>query len=143
MRKAKFIHKRRGFTLIELMLVLVILGVLAAIVVPKLAGRSEDAKIKATQAEIAIIEGALDQFEVQCGRYPTSEEGLRALVERPSNADEWKGPYLKKGVPTDQWNREYVYVFPGRNNPDGIDLYSLGPDGREGTDDITNWSVTK
>jgi general secretion pathway protein G len=133
--------KRRAFTLIELLLVLVILGVLAAIVVPKLSGKSEDAKIKATKAEIAIIENALDQFEIHCSRYPTSEEGLRALVERPGNVEGWQGPYVKKGVPTDQWNREYVYTYPPRNNTDGPDLYSFGPDGREGTDDIVNWTT--
>jgi general secretion pathway protein G len=135
------VHVRRnGFTLIELLLVLVILGVLAAIVVPKIAGRSEDARIKATKADISIIEGQLDQFEIDCGRYPTTEEGLRALIEAPGNVTDWKGPYVKKGVPTDAWNRPYVYVFPGSNNPSSFDLYSLGPDGREGGDDINNWT---
>lgn len=137
MRNGKI--RRGGFTLIELMLVLVILGVLAAIVVPKLAGRSEEAKIKATKAEISIISGALDTFEVDNGRYPTTEEGLGALVEQPSNVESWR-PYLKGGMPVDQWKREYVYVYPGRNNPDSFDLYSLGPDGREGQDDINNWT---
>jgi len=129
-----------AFTLIELLLVLVILGVLAAIVVPKLAGRSEDAKIKATKAEIAILEGSLDQFEIDCSRYPTTEEGLRVLVEKPDNVDSWRGPYVKKGLPTDQWNRPYNYTYPGSNNPSGFDLYSFGPDGREGGDDINNWT---
>ncbi|HEV2296166.1 MAG TPA: type II secretion system major pseudopilin GspG [Tepidisphaeraceae bacterium] len=127
-----------AFTLIELLLVLVILGVLAAIVVPKLAGRSEDAKIKAAAAEISILGGALDTFEVDNGRYPTTEEGLRALVERPANAENWR-PYLKGGVPVDPWKRPYGYSYPGSNNPESFDLYSLGPDGREGGDDITNW----
>jgi general secretion pathway protein G len=137
MRNVK-IH-RGGFTLIELMLVLVILGVLAAIVVPKLAGRSEEAKIKACKAEISILSGALDTFEVDNGRYPTTEEGLRALVEQPANAESWR-PYIKGGVPMDQWKHEYVYVYPGRNTPDSFDLSSLGPDGREGNDDINNWT---
>ncbi len=128
-----------GFTLIELLLVLVILGVLAAIVVPKLAGRSEDAKIKAARAEISILSGALDTFEIDNGRYPTTEEGLRALVERPANVESWRA-YLKGGVPVDQWKHEYVYTYPGSNNPESFDLYSLGPDGREGGDDITNWT---
>jgi general secretion pathway protein G len=132
--------RRGGFTLIELLLVLVILGVLAAIVVPKIAGRSEDARIKATKADISILEGQLDQFEIDCGRYPTNEEGLKALVEQPGNVTDWKGPYVKKGVPTDAWNRPYVYTYPGTNNPSSFDLYSFGPDGREGGDDINNWT---
>lgn len=141
MRKLRVVSVRRSaFTLIELLLVLVILGVLAAIVVPKLAGRSEDAKIKAAAAEIAILEGSLDQFEIDVSRYPTTEEGLRALVEPPGNAEGWRGPYVKKGVPTDPWNRPYNYSYPGSNNPSGFDLYSLGPDGREGGDDINNWT---
>ncbi len=139
MRNARFIPvHRRAFTLIELLLVLVILGVLAAIVVPKLAGRSEDAKIKAARAEISILSGALDMFEVDNGRYPSTQEGLRALVERPANAESWRA-YLKGGVPVDQWKNPYVYSYPGSNNPEGFDLHSLGPDGREGGDDITNW----
>ncbi len=133
-------RRRSAFTLIELLLVLVILGVLAAIVVPKLAGRSEDAKIKATKAEIAILEGAIDQYEIDCSRYPTTEEGLRALVENVGNIEGWRGPYVKKCVPTDQWNRPYSYTYPGANNPSGFDLYSFGPDGREGGDDSNNWT---
>lgn len=128
-----------AFTLIELLLVLVILGVLAAIVVPKLAGRSEDAKLKAAKAEISILSGALDTFEIDNGRYPSTDEGLRALVEQPANVENWRA-YLKGGIPVDQWKHPYVYVYPGTNNTDSFDLYSLGPDGREGGDDITNWT---
>ncbi len=130
----------RAFTLIELLLVLVILGVLAAIVVPKLAGRSEDAKIKAARADISILEGLLDQLEIDCSRYPTTEEGLRLLVESPGNLEGWRGPYVKRGLPTDPWNRPYTYTYPGTNNPGSFDLYSFGPDGREGGDDINNWT---
>ena len=139
-RKSK---RRSGFTLIELMLVLVILATLAAIVVPKLTGQSKRAKVIATQTQIADFGTALDAFEIGVSRYPTSVEGLRALVERPtSEADEWQGPYLSRNaIPLDPWRNEYQYRCPGQYNPDGYDLYSYGPDGKlGGEDDITNWS---
>jgi general secretion pathway protein G len=130
-----------GFTLIELLLVLVILATLAAIVVPKFTKRSEQARTTAAGTDIANIELALDAFEVDCGRYPTAEEGLRALVEQPSNANGWKGPYLKKALPKDPWGNQYVYRCPGQHNTNGCDLYSFGPDGQDGGgDDIDNWS---
>ena len=131
----------RGFTLIELLLVLVILAVLAAVVVPKFTKRTEQAKLTAAATEISYIELALDTFEVDCGRYPTTEEGLKALVEQPSNADGWHDSYIKRGVPRDPWGNAYVYRCPGQHNPSGYDLYSFGPDGQDGGgDDIDNWS---
>jgi general secretion pathway protein G len=132
---------RPGFTLIELLLVLVILATLAAIVTPKFARRSEQAKITAAKTQISNFEVALDAFEIDLSRYPTTVEGLRALVERPgSNAEEWAGPYIKSN-PLDPWKSEYVYRYPGQYNQDGYDLYSVGPDGKlGGDDDITNWS---
>jgi general secretion pathway protein G len=127
---------RSAFTLIELLLVLVILAVLAAVVVPKLTGRVEDAKIKACKAEIASIKSALNNFEVDNSRFPTSEEGLNALVQKPANLDNWRG-YLDK-MPLDPWGHAYVYRTPGSGGHD-FDLISWGPDGQEGTaDDITN-----
>lgn len=133
--------RKRGFTLIELLLVLVILAALAAVVVPKFTGRSEQAKLTAASTDISNLEVSLDAFEIDCSRYPTNTEGLRVLLEQPSNAVGWKGPYLKKGVPRDPWGNEYVYRFPGQNNRYGYDLYSFGPDGQQGSDDdITNWS---
>lgn len=130
----------RGFTLIELLLVLVILGVLAAIVVPKFAGRTEQARITAAQTQIATFGTALDAFEVDNGYYPKGRNGLQDLVVQPSDAPNWRGPYLKGDVPLDPWGRPYIYECPGRHNPSGYDLMSMGPDGREGTeDDITNW----
>ena len=134
--------RRRGaFTLVELLLVLVILAVLAVVVVPKFTGRSQQAKITAAQTDIANMEVAIDSFEVDCSRYPTTEEGIRALVEQPSGLVEWKGPYLKRGVPTDPWHNPYVYQCPGQYDTTGYDLYSCGPDGEKGgDDDITNWS---
>lgn len=135
--------KTRGFTLIELLLVLVILAALSAIVVPKFSNRSKDAKMTAAKTDIANLEVALDSFEIDTGRYPTTTEGIRALVVEPSNTNEneWKGPYLKRGVPKDPWQNEYVYKYPGQYNEYGYDLYSYGPDGIQDTeDDIQNWS---
>jgi general secretion pathway protein G len=131
----------RGFTLIELLLVVVILTVLAAVVVPKFTGRSEQAKIAAAKTDVSMLDGALDLFEQDCGRYPTTDEGLRVLVEMPANVQNWHGPYIKRGVPSDPWGNPYVYRYPGAHNATGCDLYSLGPDGREGNDDITNWAA--
>lgn len=133
---------RSGFTLIELLLVLVILAALAAIVTPKFTKRSEQARITATRTQISQFEVALDAFEIDMSRYPTTVEGLRALVERPtSDADEWQQPYLKRDVPKDPWGNEYMYRYPGQYNKDGYDLYSFGPDRKlGGSDDITNWS---
>jgi general secretion pathway protein G len=138
-------ERAAGFTLIELMLVLVILATLAAIVTPKLTGQSQKAKITATRTQISQLEVALDAFEIDLGRYPTTAEGLRALVEKPaSNSDGWQQPYLKQKVPLDRWGSEYNYRFPGQYNQDGYDLYSFGPDGKlGGDDDITNWSEDK
>ena len=132
---------RRAFTLVELLLVLVILAVLAVVVVPKFTGRSEQAKITAAQTDIANLEVAIDAFEIDCSRYPTTEEGIQALVRQPSNLPEWKGPYLKRGMPKDPWRNPYIYQCPGQHNIKGYDLYSCGPDGEKGgPDDITNWS---
>jgi general secretion pathway protein G len=131
----------RAFTLIELLLVLVILATLAALVVPKFTKRSEQAKTTGARTDIANIEVALDAFEIDCGRYPTSEEGIKALLDLPGGLTGWQGPYLKRGVPKDPWGNLYIYRYPGQHNKDGYDLYSFGPDGQEGgTDDIDNWS---
>ena len=141
--KLKTQNRSRGFTLIELLLVLVILGILAAIVVPKFAGRTDDARNAAAKTQIAGFSTALDAFEVDTGSYPKGSEGLMDLVQAPSDVQGWKGPYMKE-VPMDPWGKPYVYVSPGRNNPSSYDIYSLGTDGREGTeDDITNWSKAK
>lgn len=134
-------RKRRGFTLIELMLVMVILAILAAIVVPKFAGRSEQAKIAAAKTDIAGIESALELFEVDNGRYPSSDEGLAALMDAPSGMKNWKGPYLKRLSP-DPWGQAYNYRYPGTHTTNGYDLYSYGPEGREGGEgQVDNWTV--
>lgn len=134
-----------GFTLIEIMIVVVILGVLISIVAPRLRGRTEKAKIAAAKT---TIEGnlalALDLYELDNGTYPSSEQGLEALRKKPSTASNWKGPYLKKKVPADPWGNPYQYVCPGTRNSDDYDLYSYGPDGAQGgNDDITNWDETE
>jgi general secretion pathway protein G len=130
------------FTLIELLLVLVILATLAAIVTPKFARRSEQARVTAARTQLSYFEVALDAFEIDVGRYPTNVEGLRALVEKPaSNAEEWQQAYLKSGIPKDPWG-EYIYGIWQTTRT--YDLYSFGPDGKlGGDDDITNWSEEK
>jgi general secretion pathway protein G len=136
--------KKRGFTLIELMLVLVILSILAAIVVPKFSGRTEQARQTAAQSQISTFGTALDAFEVDNGFYPKGRSGLNDLVQAPRDAQSWKGPYLKNDIPNDPWGHPYVYECPGRHNPSSYDLYSDGPDGRAGTeDDVANWSTRK
>lgn len=132
---------KRAFTLIELLLVLVILAALAAVVVPKFTKRSEQARITASRTDIANLEVALDAFEIDTGRYPTTNEGLTALIREPSNAQVWRGPYIKRGIPNDPWGKTYIYRQPGQYNKYGYDLHSLGPDGQQGGgDDIDNWS---
>ena len=141
-------QNKRGFTLIEIMLVVIIIGILAAMVIPNLAGRGEDARNKAAQADIeANLSTALDLYELDSGKYPTTAQGLSALIEQPTAAPipkNWNGPYLKKKkIPADPWGREYVYVSPGIQNADGFDLSSYGPDGVQSKDDITSWSDRK
>jgi general secretion pathway protein G len=135
-------QSRKAFTLIELMLVLVILATLSAIVVPKLTGQSKHAKVVAAGTQVSELGTALDAFEIACGRYPSTTEGLLALLQAPNDAPDWNGPYISKNnIPVDPWGNEYQYRCPGQYNPDGYDLYSFGPDGKlGGDDDVTNWS---
>lgn len=127
-----------GFTLVEILLVVVIIGILAGLVVPNYMGRSEQAKVSAAKADInGGLSSALDLYELDNGRYPDS---LDALVNDPGNARNWNGPYLKKGLPVDPWENAYQYVYPGTNNKRFYDLSSRGADGAAGTaDDIENW----
>ena len=135
------IRGKQGFTLVEMLLVLVILATLAAIVYPKFTGRTEQAMTTAAKSQIASIALAINSFEVDNGYYPKS---LNALNEQPSDASNWRGPYLDKGLPLDPWNNPYFYEYPGKHNANGFDLMSNGPDGRAGTDDdINNWDVNK
>ena len=130
----------KGFTLIELMLVVIIIGALAAMVMPRLVGRSEQAKAGAAQADInANIATALKLYELDNGHYPTAEEGgLSALMTKPTTANNWNGPYIEK-KPIDPWGREYIYKSPGTHRVYDYDLYSLGHDGQESADDVKNW----
>ncbi len=142
MRQENRRRRRGGFTLIELLLVLVILSVLAAVVVPKFTRRSEQARITAARTDIANLEVALDAFEIDTGRYPTTQEGLEALVEEPSGVRDWRGPYIKRGAPGDPWGNPYLYKQPGDHNSASYDLHCYGPDGQSGGgDDIDNWST--
>lgn len=133
---------RRGFTLTELMLVVVIIGILAALVIPKIAGNSERARLTAAQTDInGGIKSALGQYEIDNGFYPRS---LQDLIVQPSNAKNWHGPYFDSTppkLPVDPWLNPYIYVFPGKHNQNSYDLSSAGPDGKEGTDDdVVNWA---
>lgn len=135
---------QRAFTLIELLLVLVILGILAAIVVPKFAGRTEQARVAAATTQINTFGTALDAYEVDMGSYPQGKNGLNDLVIQPRDGTGWKGPYMKDAIPLDPWNHAYIYECPGKNNPTGYDVMSMGPDGKVGgDDDVTSWQQTK
>jgi len=132
--------RRSGFTLVEMLLVITIIGILAALVIPKMVGRSEQARQAAVQADISAIKTALDAFEVDNGYYP---KGLQELIQQPNNTPHWHGPYLDadKGLPQDPWGNKYVYYYPGKHNPNSYDLFSVGPDSKEGSqDDIGNWT---
>jgi general secretion pathway protein G len=143
LNSATLVRRAAGFTLVEMLLVLVILATLAAIVYPKLAGRSEQARVTAAATQISSFSTALDAFEVDNGRYPRGKGGLLDLVNQPSDTPSWRGPYLKE-IPKDPWGNDYVYECPGRLNPSSYDLISPGPDGKSGSeDDITNLSGGK
>ena len=131
-----------GFTLVELLLVLVILGILAAIVVPKFSGRTESAQITAAITQISTFNTALNSFEIDTGSFPRGADGLQQLVARPADINNWNGPYLMSDIPLDPWQHPYTYEYPGRINTSGYDIISMGPDGQPGTaDDIANAGI--
>lgn len=130
-----------GFTLVEILVVIIIIGLLAALVGPRLFGKVGMAKQKAAKAQIELFGTAFDAFRLDVGRYPTTEEGLKALREKPSGAEAWLGPYLPKEIPVDPWGKSYVYKCPGEHSD--YDLISYGLDGAEGGEgenqDIVSW----
>jgi len=129
---------RHAFTLVEMLLVVTIIGILAALVIPRIVGVSERSRVTAAQADINCgIKSALGQYEVDNGFFPKS---LQDLLVAPSNAKNWHGPYLDK-LPTDPWGDPYIYYYPGKHSANSYDLLSAGPDGKEGTDDdIASWA---
>jgi general secretion pathway protein G len=133
-------NKRKGFTLIELLVVMAIVALLAALVGPKLFPKLGKGKQSAAKAQIELLGQALDQFKLDTQRYPTTQEGLNALMNNPG-VDNWEGPYLKKSIPLDPWNKPYIYQSPGTHGD--YDLSSNGKDGNvggEGEDkDVTSW----
>jgi general secretion pathway protein G len=137
----KLTQRERGFTLIEILVVILIIGLLAAFVAPKYFGQVGPAKQKAAKTQIELFGTALDAFRLDTGRYPTTEEGLKALREKPSNVDGWQGPYLPKEIPTDPWRNAYIYKCPGEHGD--YDLISYGLDKAQGGEgenlDIVNW----
>ena len=135
------IRQNVGFTLLELLVVIVIIGLLASFVAPRYFSQVGKSEVKVARAQIDALEKALDQYRLDTGHYPAAEAGLNALVARPTNEQKWDGPYLRKAVPPDPWGNAYVYRIPGEHGE--YDLVSYGKDGQPGgsgeAGDITNW----
>ncbi|MGZ5198330.1 MAG: type II secretion system major pseudopilin GspG [Telluria sp.] len=133
----------QGFTLLELLVVIVIIGLLAAFVAPKYFGQIGKSKVQIAKAQIEAFENALDQYRVDTGHYPTTDFGLVALFVQPANEPNWHGPYLKKGIPADPWNHAYSYRSPGDESRE-YEILSFGADGQKGgaaeDADITSWN---
>jgi general secretion pathway protein G len=134
-------HSSSGFTLLELLVVMVIIGLLAGYVAPRYFSQVGKSEVKVAQAQIVALGKALDTYRLDTGRYPTTEQGLNALMVRPQNEPKWQGPYLQKAVPLDPWGRVYQYKMPGEHGD--FDLWSFGKDGQPGGNDeaadITSW----
>jgi general secretion pathway protein G len=131
-RQYRISGRSRAFTLVELMVVILILAILAALIVPRVIGRQDDAKRAKAATDISRLANALQAFRLDTDRYPTSEEGLDALRQAPSDVNNWKGPYIERALPTDPWGNEYQYASPGPEGEDSFALLSYGADGVEG-----------
>lgn len=131
MKTYKNIRSRRAFTLIEMLVVILILAILASLIIPRLIGRTDDAKIAKAKSDIATLSSLLQQYRLDNDRYPTTEEGLEALRTAPSDAPHWKGPYTDKEIPKDPWDNAYVYQSPGPSGQDYL-ITSYGSDGAPG-----------
>jgi general secretion pathway protein G len=132
-----------GFTLVEIMVVVIVIGILAAFIVPQFRGVPQEAKVSAAKGNVAELESALERFYIHMDRHPTTEEGLKALVEAPpGDESKWRGPYIKM-LRQDPWGHPYQYVYPGVHHPTSFDVWSRGADGADGGDgdnaDIGNW----
>ena len=138
-------RERSGFTLIEILVVIVVIAILATLVAPNIFQHVGAAKSATAKSQIEMLGAALDAYRLDNGSYPTTEQGLNALWEKPTTDPpaNWRSPYLRKPVPMDPWGRPYVYLFPGQANPNGYDLVSYGEDGKPGGDgeaaDLTSW----
>jgi general secretion pathway protein G len=141
--RAAGLPRAAGFTLIELLVVVVIIGLLASLVAPRYFGQVGKSNVNVARAQIDSLGKALDQYRLDVGSYPTSDQGLQALVTKPDGVDRWQGPYLQKGVPGDPWSRPYRYKAPGEHGD--YDLYSYGADGQPGGTgenvDVTSWEI--